>query len=92
MIFESFFGFITMFDYWLLLLKNYNILLNFETQHKSVQNNGKNRLVYMKFDTVYPVIGTQLTVYTIDNFIKVFMEKMLGGTLAPMAHLPQIPL
>ena len=46
----------------------------------------------MKFSLVYLVIGIQPTVYIIDHLTKVFMEKMLGGTLAPgtlapMAHL-----
>ena len=53
----------------------------------------ENRLIDRKFGTVYLVIGTQSTVYIIDHLTKVFfMEKMLGGTLTPMAHLPQIPL
>ena len=52
---------------YLIGLKNYNVLLNFETQYKSVQNNGEYRLVYMKFGSVYLVIGKEPTVYTIDH-------------------------
>ena len=39
----------------LVCLKNYNVLLNFETQlQNKVQNNEKNRWFYMKFSTVIP--------------------------------------
>ena len=47
----------------------------------------------MKFGTIYLIIETKPSVYSIGHLTKVFFwKKMLGGTLAPMALLLQIPL
>ena len=77
--------FLYFFEAYLLWLIFFIFLPNFEIQHKIVENDEKNRLIYMKFGTVTKrlVIGTKPSVYSIGYLTKVLMEKMLGGTLAP---------